>query len=123
MEMKGIIVPLLTPMRSDESIDEEALRLEIERLLSCGVHGIFPSGTNGEAYALSEAEKERILSICIDQVNGRVPVYAGTGMICTRDTIRLSQKAESMRFPSSPRFSHQRRKRNFMNTIAKLPHA
>lgn len=96
MEMKGIIVPLLTPMRSDESIDEEALRLEIERLLSCGVHGIFPSGTNGEAYALSEAEKERILSICIDQVNGRVPVYAGTGMICTRDTIRLSQKAESM---------------------------
>lgn len=107
MEMKGIIVPLLTPMRSDESIDEEALRLEIERLLSCGVHGIFPSGTNGEAYALSEAEKERILSICIDQVNGRVPVYAGTGMICTRDTIRLSQKLNRwvrMRFPSSPRF-------------------
>lgn len=96
MQIKGIIVPILTPMNADETIDEEGLRQEIERLLSCGVHGIFPSGTNGEGYTLNEAEKERILSICIDQVNGRVPVYAGTGMISTRDTVRLSQKAESM---------------------------
>ena len=66
MQIKGIIVPILTPMNADETIDEEGLRQEIERLLSCGVHGIFPSGTNGEGYTLNEAEKERILQYMRD---------------------------------------------------------
>lgn len=95
-EIRGIIVPILTPMREDESIDESALRQEIERLLANGVHGLFPLGTNGEGYLLSEEEKERVLSVCVEQVHGRVPVYAGTGMISTRDTIRLSQKAVAL---------------------------
>ena len=94
--IKGIIVPILTPMHGDESINEEELRHQIERLIAAGVHGIFPFGTNGEGYILSEAEKVRILEICVEQVHHRVPVYAGTGCISTRDTIRLSQKARDI---------------------------
>lgn len=95
-DIKGIIVPILTPMREDESVNEQELRNQIERLIDAGVHGIFPFGTNGEGYILSEQEKEQVLAVCIDQVKGRVPVYAGTGCISTRDTIRLSRKAAQM---------------------------
>ena len=92
----GIIVPILTPMYEDESVNEQELRNQIDRLINAGVHGIFPFGTNGEGYILSESEKEHVLAVCIDQVKGRVPVYAGTGCISTQDTIRLSKKAQEM---------------------------
>lgn len=95
-EIKGIIVPIITPMHEDESVNEQELRRQIDRLIDAGVHGVFPFGTNGEGYILSEGEKEQVLAVCIDQVKGRVPVYAGTGCISTRDTIRLSKKAAEM---------------------------
>ena len=73
VELKGIITPILTPMKEDESINTEELRNQIERLIDGGVHGIFPFGTNGEGYILSEAEKVEVLETTIDQVKGRVP--------------------------------------------------
>ncbi len=96
VEIKGIIPPILTPMNEDESLNLEELRRQIERLLEGGVHGLFAFGTNGEGYILSEQEKYRVLEVMIDQVKGRVPVYAGTGCISTRDTIRQSVEAERM---------------------------
>ena len=95
-ELKGIITPILTPMKEDESINTEELRNQIERLIAGGVHGIFPFGTNGEGYILSETEKVEVLETTIDQVKGRVPVYAGSGCISTADTIRMSKKAEEL---------------------------
>lgn len=96
VEIKGIIPPILTPMNADESLNLPELRNQIERLLSGGVHGLFAFGTNGEGYILSENEKYEVLEVMIDQVKGRVPVYAGTGCISTRDTIRQSVQAEKM---------------------------
>ena len=94
--MKGIITPILTPMNPDETVNLEVLRQQIERLIEGGVHGIFPIGTNGEAYALSFDEKLAIIETCVDQVKGRVPVYAGTGCITTAETIRMIH-AEGMK--------------------------
>lgn len=96
VELKGIITPILTPMKADESMNTEELRAQIERLIDGGVHGIFPFGTNGEGYILSENEKVEVLEATIDQVKGRVPVYAGSGCISTADTIRMSRKAEEL---------------------------
>ena len=96
VELKGIIPPILTPMNSDESINLDEMRKQIERLLEGGVHGLFPFGTNGEGYILSEDEKIQILEVVIDQVKGRVPIYAGTGCISTADTVRLSKKAQAL---------------------------
>ncbi len=93
IEIRGIIPPIITPMNADESIHEEELRNQVNRQIEGGVHGLFPFGTNGEGYILNEAEKEQVLKIVIDENNGRVPVYAGTGCISTRDTIRQSQMA------------------------------
>ena len=96
-QIKGIIVPILTPMNEDESINHEELVRQIERLIDAGVHGIFVFGTNGEGYILSEEEKAAVLKTTVDAVHGRVPVYAGTGCISTRDTIRQSLKAQELR--------------------------
>lgn len=96
VELKGIITPILTPMNSDESVHLDELRNQIDRLLEGGVHGLFPFGTNGEGYILNEKEKIEVLEATIDQVKGRVPVYAGSGCISTIDTIRMSKKAQEL---------------------------
>ncbi len=96
VEIKGIIPPIITPMNEDETINETELRNQVNRQIRGGVHGLFPFGTNGEGYILSEAEKEQVLSIVIDETKGRVPVYAGTGCISTKDTIRQSRMAQAL---------------------------
>ena len=47
VEIKGIISPILTPMKNDESVNYEELRVQINRLIDGGIHGIFVFGTNG----------------------------------------------------------------------------
>ncbi|MFV0467058.1 MAG: 4-hydroxy-tetrahydrodipicolinate synthase [Lachnospiraceae bacterium] len=96
IEIKGVIPAILTPMNQDESINLDVMREQIERMIEGGVHGIFPFGTNGEGYILSEHEKYEILEATIEKVGGRVPVYAGTGCISTSDTIRVSRKAQEL---------------------------
>ena len=98
VELKGIIPPIVPPMNDDEeqSVNLEVLRQQTERLLAGGVHGLFPCGTNGEAFILSTKEKEAVIETVIDQVAGRVPVYAGTGCISTADTIYMSKRAEQL---------------------------
>ena len=87
----------LKEARHDTARNKHAAKCpEIERQIAGGVHGIFTFGTNGEGYILSMKEKEEVLEAAIDQVKGRVPVYAGTGCISTRDTIYMSKRAEEM---------------------------
>ncbi|MBR2209303.1 MAG: 4-hydroxy-tetrahydrodipicolinate synthase [Synergistaceae bacterium] len=96
VEIKGIIPPILTPMNDDESINEAELRHQVNRMIDAGVSGIFAFGTNGEAYALSHKEKVQILKVVVDETKKRVPVYAGTGCVTTRETITLSKEAEEI---------------------------
>ncbi|MDR3259021.1 MAG: 4-hydroxy-tetrahydrodipicolinate synthase [Fusobacteriaceae bacterium] len=96
IEIKGIITPILTPMTEDESINEKELRNQVNRQINSGIHGLFPFGTNGEGYILSFEEKETVLKIVIDETKGRVPIYAGTGCIGTKETIKQSLMAQSI---------------------------
>ncbi|MBU5625530.1 4-hydroxy-tetrahydrodipicolinate synthase [Oscillibacter sp. MSJ-2] len=90
---QGIIAAMVTCMHDDESLNTEEIRRQVERHIEAGANGVFCLGTNGEAYILSEEEKITVIKTVVDQVNGRVPVYAGTGMPGTRETIRMSQIA------------------------------
>ena len=96
IDIKGIIVPIITPMHEDESINTEELRRQVRRQIEGGVHAIFCFGTNGEGYILNAKEKELVLSTVIDECAGRVPVYAGTGCVSTRETIEQSRMAMSL---------------------------
>ena len=96
VEIKGIIPPILTPMNDDESINEAELRNHVNRMIDAGVSGVFAFGTNGEAYAMSHKEKVQVLKVVVDETKKRVPVYAGTGCVTTKETITLSKEAEDL---------------------------
>lgn len=93
---QGIITPIITPMFDDESINESELRNQCNRLIANGIAGIFCLGTNGEVYALHNEEKLEVIRIVVDEVKGRVPVYAGTGCIRTTETVELSLAAKKL---------------------------
>ena len=87
---------MVTPFnRSDGNLNEAALRKLTNHLLDGGVHGLFVVGSQGEFWALSADEKKRAFEVVLDETNGRVPVYAGTGGITTKEAVALTQLAES----------------------------
>jgi 4-hydroxy-tetrahydrodipicolinate synthase len=94
-EPKGIIPPLVTPFSNDGSLNELMLRKVINHVLDADVHGVFIAGSTGESYTLDAKERIRALEVAIEEVNGRVPVYAGTAHITTAETVRLTKAAES----------------------------
>jgi len=95
-EPKGIIVAMLTPMFPDETINENELRNQVNRFADSKIHGLFCLGTNGEFYGLSYEEKLKVIQIVVDENKGRLPVYAGTGCVTTKETITLTTKAKEM---------------------------
>ena len=91
--MKGVIVPIITPIDDQELIDEKAFRDQIDYVIDGGIHGILVFGSNGEFYMVEEEEMRRGLEIALDQAAGRVPVYFGIGAISTKKCIRLAKMA------------------------------
>ena len=91
--IKGVIVPIITPIDEDERIDEARLRRQVDFVIKGGLHGILAFGSNGEFYQLEEDEMRRGLQIMVDQAAGRVPVYFGIGVINTKKCCRLAKMA------------------------------
>lgn len=94
MNIAGIIPPVVTPLKNDESLNLRRLESFIDELLARGVHGIFVLGTNSEFYAFDEGEKQAIIATAVAHVNRRCPVFAGTGAETTREVVRLTRMAE-----------------------------
>jgi len=94
-EPKGIIPAMVTPITPEGKINVGALRKLTNYLIEGGVHGLFPVGSQGEFYALTFEEKKKVIETVIEETRGRVPVYAGTGAITTREAIALTQMAEA----------------------------
>ncbi len=74
--IKGVVVPILTPIDENEKIDEARLRDQVDYVIEGGVLGILAFGSNGEFYMVEEDEMERGLKIMLDQAAGRVPPSA-----------------------------------------------
>lgn len=91
--IKGVIVPIITPIDVQEQIDEKKTREHVDYVIDGGMHGILIFGSNGEFYMVEEDEMERGLKIMVDQAAGRVPVYFGIGAIRTKKCIRLAKMA------------------------------
>ena len=91
--IKGVVVPILTPIDKDELIDEAKFRKQIDFVINGGMAGILVFGSNGEFYQVEEPEMERGLKIAVSQAAGRIPVYFGIGAINTKKCIRLAKMA------------------------------
>ena len=91
--IKGVVVPILTPVDEAERIDETRFRRQIDYVIDGGLQGILVFGSNGEFYQIEEDEMERGLKIALDQAADRVPVYFGIGAINTKKCVRLAKMA------------------------------
>ena len=72
-KLHGIVVPMVTPLNSDGSLDFKATEILVEHLISGGVHGIFVLGTTGEAQGLSAGQREKFVTFVGQKIAGRVP--------------------------------------------------
>lgn len=86
---------MVTPLKEDR-INEPALRRLVDYLIEGGVHGLFPTGSQGEFYALTADERRQVWEVTLDQAAGRVPVYAGTGAVTTGEAVALARLAEKV---------------------------
>jgi len=98
INIEGIITPIVTPFNrdKDQTINYDALKQLIDRLIEKGVKGIFILGSYGEFHVIDDDEKLEFAKKTVEIVNHRIPVYVGTGGNSTRNVIRLSKKVEKV---------------------------
>ncbi len=91
---KGAGVAIVTPMKADGSVDYDRFSDLLEFQIAGGTDAIIVCGTTGEASTLTHEEHLDVVKYCVEVVNKRIPVIAGTGSNCTETAIYLSKKAE-----------------------------
>lgn len=95
-EYRGSLTALVTPMKTDGSLDEHAATSLIERQILAGTTGLIPSGTTGESPTLTHHEHLAVVEHCVKVANGRAKVMAGAGSNCTREAVEMARHAESV---------------------------
>ncbi|HEY7211976.1 MAG TPA: 4-hydroxy-tetrahydrodipicolinate synthase [Bryobacteraceae bacterium] len=93
----GCGTALVTPFRSDLSLDEPALRALVRRQLEAGIDFLCPCGTTGESPTLTHDEHLRVVQITVEEAAGRVPVLAGAGGYDTHKVIELVRELETLK--------------------------
>ena len=83
---------LLTPFK-DNKVDFDAYRKLIDFQIENGTNGLVPVGTTGESPTLSHDEHKKLVEVCIDQSNGRVPIIAGAGSNSTNEAVDFVKHA------------------------------
>ena len=91
MNLRGCGTAIVTPFKTDGSIDEPALRSFVDWQVTEGIDFLVPCGTTGETPTLTKDEWLRVISITIEVVNGRVPIVAGATSNCTWDAVEKAQ--------------------------------
>ncbi|HBB60323.1 MAG TPA: 4-hydroxy-tetrahydrodipicolinate synthase [Lachnospiraceae bacterium] len=92
---KGAGVAIITPMHDDGSVNLEKLDEILEQQIAEGTDAIVICGTTGESATLTEEEHLATVKHCVQTVNGRIPVIAGTGSNSTATAVAMSREAES----------------------------
>ncbi|MEW5706347.1 MAG: 4-hydroxy-tetrahydrodipicolinate synthase [Actinomycetota bacterium] len=96
-DLKGCLIPVITPFTEDYKIDKAGLRILIDYLIDeQAAAAIIPCGTTGESPTLSHEEHLEVIKITVEAVNGRVPVIAGTGSNSTSEAIYMTKAAADM---------------------------
>ena len=95
--VKGCLIPLVTPFDERGNLDEPALRNLVNYLIEeQAADAIIPCGTTGESPTLSHAEHMMVIEVVREETAGRVPVIAGTGSNSTAEAIEMTMAAEKL---------------------------
>ena len=92
----GTGTALVTPFRTDGSLDEPTLRALVQRQLDAGINFLVPCGTTGESPTLTHAEHLRVVEIALEIAKGKVPVLAGAGGYNTAEVISLASELQKL---------------------------
>jgi 4-hydroxy-tetrahydrodipicolinate synthase len=93
---QGTGTAMITPFKSDGSIDEKALRRFVDFQIEGGVDMLLPCGTTGEGATLDENETDRVIQIVIEQAKRRVPVIVGAGSNSTAKAVQMTKRAKKV---------------------------
>jgi len=92
----GTGTALVTPFRTDGSLDEQALRSLVKRQIDAGINFLVPCGTTGESPTLTHAEHLRVIELTLEIAKGKVPVLAGAGGYNTAEVISLANELQRL---------------------------
>ncbi len=92
----GCGTALVTPFRSDSSLDEATLRRLVKRQIAAGIDFLCPCGTTGESPTLRHEEHLRVVEIVVEEAAGRVPVLAGAGGYNTEEIVELARELKKI---------------------------
>ena len=90
----GVGTALITPFKSDTSLDEAGVRRLARRQVDAGVHFLVPCGTTGEAPTLTKDERRRVVELVVEEAKGRALVMAGAGGYDTKEVIHATKMME-----------------------------
>jgi 4-hydroxy-tetrahydrodipicolinate synthase len=90
MNFRGVGTALITPFTPSGSLDYEALARFVDWQIEEGINFLVPCGTTGENPALTTDEQRRVVEVCVQRANGKVPVLAGAGSNSTERAIELA---------------------------------
>lgn len=90
----GAGVAIVTPFDKNYNIDYDAFGKIIEYQIANKTDAIIVCGTTGEASTLNHEEHIAAIRYCVNKVNKRIPVIAGTGSNCSRTAAYLTREAQ-----------------------------
>jgi len=96
IQWQGVFPAVTTKLKPDFTLDEDAIREGLERLIEGGVKGVIMMGMVGENAQLSSEEKLRVLQIAKDTVKGRVAIISGVAESNTDKGIAFAKAAEKL---------------------------
>jgi 4-hydroxy-tetrahydrodipicolinate synthase len=95
--MRGCGTALVTPFRTDGSIDDECFQKLVERQIKNGVKLLVPCGTTGESATMTHDEDVHVISLAIETAHKlKAKVIAGTGSNNTSTAIENTRKAREL---------------------------
>ena len=90
--VEGVVVPLVTPMRQDGSLDMDSFQWLCRRLSETGVSGLFPNSTTGEFVHITQDEAERLVKAAVAAAPADVMVLPGVSSNRTEDSVRMARR-------------------------------
>jgi len=126
LPLKGIIPPMITPLKSNDELDRKGVENLIEHIIGGGVHGLFLLGTNGEGPSLSYRLKKEFLKLSCEIIKGRVPVLVGITDSSFSGAMEMAEYSKTVGVDSvvvAPPFYFPATEAEMINYVEKLAEA
>jgi 4-hydroxy-tetrahydrodipicolinate synthase len=89
----GVVIPMITPMNEDGTIDDASLANFTRFLADAGVNALYPNGTNGESLLLSKEERDHVTEVIAKENAHKLPLFIQCGSMTTAETAAHAKHA------------------------------